>query len=159
MSHFPSGIPVPFLCLVSCQVLWVQWCSLGWWQSRRIHSCTMFSSWYALPTPLQLSYMLREGLSPGRCPQKHGQCQLSFICFCLFCEIFTPDYKWFCFLNRCLNVLGHSSTVCVQYKFFINYLGLSLFFTSYSSIYPESVWLQPKSQFCGSFIFKIKPRY
>lgn len=87
----------------------------------------------------------------------------SFICFGLFCELFTPHYKWFCFLNRCLNLLGHSSTVHVQnslypQNIFISHLGLSLFSTSYPSFYPEPVYSQ-KSQFCGSFIFKIKPRY
>lgn len=89
-----AGIHIPFLCLAVCQVLWVQWCSRGWQQSRSTLSCSMFSSWYALPTPLQPSYWQREELSPGRCPQNHDQCcKPSFNCFYLF----TPHYILFYF--------------------------------------------------------------
>lgn len=82
--HFLVEFSFFFLCLVVCQVLWVQWCSLGWQQRRSTLSCSMFSSWYALPTPLLPSYWQREELSPGRRPQNHDQCcKQSFHCFYL----------------------------------------------------------------------------
>lgn len=92
------GIHIPFLCLVLCQVLWVQWCSPGWQQSRSTLSCSMFSSWYALPTPPQPSYWQREELSPGRRPQNCDQCRKqSLNCFLSRPKIFTSGYILFCF--------------------------------------------------------------